>query len=194
MKKLLITALSAGLLFSANSEDINQKLDLLIQKINQLEKKVDQKDEEIDRLKKELKEQKKSIKQEDKNIEKKVKEQLAVKSCKKIGVKNLTYKYFDEIIPYYILDFDLINQYPKKIVFLEGNLFAEDDDGVKILQAFVKRKVSIEPGTSVHIHMKHLIDNDLEKYLKDSDPKKLHIYFEVIKAKFADGKYLECGL
>jgi len=110
MKRLLFLAVGATILFASN-DDINKKLDLLLQKIEQLEKKIDSKDEEIKKLKKE-------IKQNKQEVEKQVKTQLAIKSCKKIKVVNLKYEYHDEVIPYYDIEVTLKNEYPKKVVYL----------------------------------------------------------------------------
>jgi uncharacterized protein YggL (DUF469 family) len=194
MKKLLLIGLSAAVLFAATNEDIDKKLDLLIQKVEQLEKKVDQKDNEIETLKKEIQNQQREIKKSSEEVKKEVKTQLAVKSCKKIKVVNLKYKYHDEVIPYYDLTITLKNTYPKKIVYLTGNLFVEDKDGVKILQDYIQRKVDLPVGGEITIHKTHQLNSDLEKYLATENPKDLKIYFEVIKAEFADGTSLECGI
>ncbi|AZV46077.1 hypothetical protein C3L23_01955 [Nautilia sp. PV-1] len=194
MKKLLLIGLSAAVLFAASNEDINKKLDLLLQKIEQLEKKVDKKDAEINQLKQEIQTQQKEIKKSNEEVKKEVKTQLATKSCKKIKVVNLKYKYHDEVLPYYDLTVTLKNTYPKKIVYLSGNLFVEDKDGVKILQDYIKRKVDLPVGAEITIHKTHQLNSDLEKYLATENPKNLKIYFEVIKAKFADGTNVECGI
>ena len=186
MKKILITSLMGiSFLFASNNEDINKKLDLLINKINQLEKKVDEKDKKIEELQKEIKTQKKEINKE-------VKNELALKSCDKIKVSNLKYEYNGDVIPYYNLTFTLKNEYPKGIVYLVGNLFAEDKDGTIILKDYIKRKINLPVNGKVTIHKSHTLNNDLEKYLKDENPKDLHIYFKVIKAKFKDGESMEC--
>lgn len=186
MKRLLFLAVGATILFASN-DDVNKKLDLLLQKIEQLEKKIDSKDEEIKKLKKE-------IKQNQQEVEKQVKTQLATKSCKKIKVVNLKYKYYDEVIPYYDIEVTLKNEYPKKIVYLSGNLYVEDKDKVKILQDYIKRDIDLPVNGEITIKKIHTLNSELEKYLKDEDPKNLKIYFEVIKAEFADGTNIECGI
>jgi hypothetical protein len=65
---------------------------------------------------------------------------------------------------------------------------------VKILKDYVDRKIEIKPGEVAVIHKKHLINNDLEKYLKDEKPENLKIYFVVTHANFDDGSDLSCGL
>ena len=47
MKKLLFLGLVSGLLFSADLNTINQKLDLIINKLNKIEKELSIKDNEI---------------------------------------------------------------------------------------------------------------------------------------------------
>jgi len=189
MKKIFLCLGMAGLLF-AQSEDINKKLDLILQQIQQLKQEVKAKDKEIERLKKELKTQKKEIKKQ----EIKTKEQLSLKDCRKIKVLSLKYKYKNEVIPYYELTFELKNEYPKTIVRFDGNLYAEDKDGVKILKDYVDRKVEIKPGEKIVIHKKHIINNELEKYLKDERPEDLKVYFVLTHASFKDGTDLSCGL
>ncbi|ACM93163.1 hypothetical protein NAMH_0385 [Nautilia profundicola AmH] len=194
MKKLAILGLGAALLFGASSDDINKKLDLLLQKIEQLEKKVDKKDAEIEELKKEIKVQQKEIKKSNEEVKKEVKTQLAVKSCKKIKVVNMKYKYHDEVIPYYDITVTLKNEYPKKITYLSGNLYVEDKDKVKIFKDFIQRDVDLPVGGEITIKKTHQLNSDLEQYLKDEKPENLHIYFEVIRADFADGTNIECGI
>jgi len=177
-------------LFAADSADINKKLDLILQQIQQLKQEVKAKDKEIEKLKKELKTQKQEIKQQ----AKKTQEEFAIKDCKKIGVVSLDYEYKDNVLPYYNLTIVLKNNYPKTIVYLQGNLYAEDKDGTKILKDFIDRDIVIKPGESVVIKKKHMIDGELEKYLKDENPEDLKLYFVVTEAKFKDGTELKCGL
>ncbi len=188
MKKLLSICLMGAVLFASNTDEINKKLDLLLQKITELEKKVDQKDAEIEKLKNEIKKQQIEMKKQ----EEKTKREFAIKSCKKIKVTSLQYTYHNEVIPYYDLVFTLKNTYPETITFIRGSLYAEDKDGVKILQAYVNRKVNLKPGESVTIKLKHIIDSELEKYLKDEKPENLKVYFEPSRVEFANGYRLEC--
>jgi len=182
MKKLIFLILSISIVFASTNEDINKKLDLLINKINELEKKVDSKDKEIEKLKKELKKQEITTKNE-----------LAIKSCDKIKVVSLKYVYEDDgLMPYYNLTIVLKNNYPKDIKFIKGSLFAEDKDRVKILQDYISRDVNFKKNSTIVIKKTHLINNDLEKYLKDEDPKDLYIYFSPTRIEFKDGKVLEC--
>jgi len=165
------------MIFAASNEDINKKLDLLINKINELEKKVDSKDKEIEKLKKELKKQETLTKNE-----------FAIKSCDKIKVVSLKYKYENDFMPYYKLTIVLKNNYPKDIKFM----FVEDKDRVKILQDYISRDVDFKKNSTIVIKKTHMIGNDLENYLKDEDPKELYIYFSPTRIEFKDGKVLEC--
>jgi len=194
MKKLLGIGLGAVLLFAANSDDINKKLDLLLQKVEQLEKKVDQKDVEINKLKKQVQTQQKEITKSNEEVKKQVSTQLAVKSCKKIKVVSFKYKYHNDILPYYDIVMTLKNTYPKKIKYLSGNLFVEDKDKVKIFQDFIKRDVNLPVGGEITIKKSHMLNSEMEKYLKDEKPEDIHVYFEVIRADFADGTNIECGI
>ena len=90
MKKLILSALIASALFATSNDDINKKLDLLLQKIEQLEKKVEKKDSEIEKLKKELKKQQKTTQKK-----------FAIKSCNKLKVVSFNYEYHNDVIPYY---------------------------------------------------------------------------------------------
>jgi len=193
MKKIITAILLTSAVFASGSEDINKKLDLLLQKIEQLEKKVDAKDSEIRKLKQQLQKQQKEIKTNTKEVKEEFKQQLAIKSCKELKVTSFGYTYHDDIMPYYDLSVTLKNNYPKKIVFVEGNLYAEDADGVKILEDFIKRKIKISAGKSIQINKTHQVNSDLEMYLKDEKPGNLRVYFEVIKAKFSDGSVLDCS-
>ena len=73
--KFLSILVIGSLLFAANNEEINKKLDLLLNKLNSLEKKLDEKDKEIKTLKKELNKQKITTKKE-----------FAIKNCKNIKI------------------------------------------------------------------------------------------------------------
>jgi hypothetical protein len=190
MKKFLIVTLSSAVLFASNLDEINQKLDKLLSIVIQLKKQSDSQDERIKKLERAVQLQQKEIKKQETTV----KNQFAVKSCNKIKVTSFSDEYHGDIIPYYVLDFSLKNEYPKKIVYLEGNLFAEDKDGTVILQDFVKRKVDFPVGSEIKIHKKHLLNNDLENYLKDENPENLKVYFKVIKVEFEDGTNVECGL
>jgi len=188
MKKFLAMLALVSISFSANTTDIDKKLDLLLNKLDSLEKKLDQKDQEIEKLKKELKAQQKEIKKQEINTQK----EFAIKSCDKIKVVSLKYKYYDEVIPYYKLHIILKNEYPEDIRFIRGSLFAEDKDRVKILEDYISRDVKFPKNSTITIDKKHILGNDLEKYLKDADPKNLHIYFAPTRIEFKNGKVLEC--
>ena len=190
MKKILLALGIGSMLFAANDADINKKLDLILQQIQQLKQEVKAKDKEIENLKQQLNKQQQEIKKQ----EIKTKNEFAIKDCRKIKVLSLSYKYHGDVIPYYDLTYTIKNEYPKTIVYVNGNLYAEDKDGVKILKDYLDRKITLKPGESITIHKKHVINGDLEKYLKDENPQNLHLYFVVTHAKFADGTELSCGL
>jgi len=189
MKKILVLIIGAVFLFGAAREDLNKKLDELIATVMQLKKQTQSQEERIKKLEKALKIQKMTIA---KNIQNE-KNSAVMRNCKGIKVEEFYDEYVDNMIPYYNLKYRLKNTYPEKIVFIQGYVFAEDSDGVKILQDFVKRDVSLSSKESILIKKRHLLNNDLEKYLKDEDVKKLRIYFKPVKIKFADGNVLECN-
>jgi hypothetical protein len=198
MKKIISTALIVSVMFAANSDDINKKLDLILQKMNMLEKKVDQRDKEIENLKKELKEEQhkitKQVQTQQKKEKKELENKLVLSSCKNIKVSNFSYKYNDDVIPYYTLTYTLTNKYPKKIVHLKGDLIIEDKDEVKILQDYIDRDVDLAPGQSITIKKVHTVTNDMEKNLAGEKPENLKLIFEVIRADLADGGRVECGI
>ncbi|NPA12172.1 MAG: hypothetical protein GXO62_08010 [Epsilonproteobacteria bacterium] len=187
MKKL--AALLIGSLLFASSADIDKKLDLLLQKLDSLEKKLNQKDEEIEKLKSELQKQQKEIKKQE-TITKK---EFALKDCNKIRVVSLSYEYHDEVIPYYNLHIVLKNEYPYDIKYIKGSLFAEDKDRVKILQDYIDRNIDLPKGKEVAIDKRHLLNSELEKYLKDEKPENLKIYFQPTRVEFKNGKILKCS-
>jgi len=188
MKKIIFLVM-AVLVFAANNDDVDKKLDLILQKMNQLEQKVNQKDKEIEILKKKLQAQQKEITTQKETTQK----EFAIKSCDKIKVISLKYKYNGDVIPYYDLHIVLKNTYPADIKFIRGSLFAEDKDRVKILQDYISRNVNFPKNSTLKIDKKHIIDNELENYLKDSNPKNLHIYFAPTRIEFKNGKVLECN-
>ncbi len=186
MKKVVAVLFIFSVLFA--DSDINKKLDLILQKIESLEKRVKAQENEIKFLKEKMKTQESKIKTQE--IE--TKNQFAIKSCDKLKVVSLKYTYFDEIIPYYFLEIKIKNTYPKEVTFIKGTLYAEDKDRVKILEDFIERKVDIKPGKIITIKKKHLINNELENYLKDENPKNLNIYFAPTRVEFKDGSKIEC--
>jgi len=190
MKKIILIAfIATSIIFAASNDDINKKLDLLLQKIEQLERKVDKKDKEIEKLKEELHKQQKELKKQEENT----KREFAIKSCNKIKVLSLNYKYHDEIIPYYTHKIILKNEYPEGIKYMRGSLFAEDKDRVKILQDYISREVNFPRNSKIIINKKHIVGNELEKYLKDEKTENLNIYFEPTRIEFQNGKILECN-
>jgi len=189
MKKILFLVLISSFLFSSNLNTIEKKLDLILNKLNKIEKQLNIKDYEIKKLKKQLKIQEAEIKKQ--QIQ--TKKEFAIKSCDRVKVVSLKYEYYDEIVPYYKLRVVLKNKYPKDIKFIKGSLFAEDKDRVKILEDYINREVNFKANSTISIKQKHIINNDLEKYLKDENPQNLHIYFSPTRIEFKDGTVLECN-
>lgn len=199
MKKIISVLATVSVMFAANNNDeLNKKLDLILQKMNELEKKVSQRDKEIENLKKELKQEQKKIqiqvKKQEEAQKKAIENKLVLSSCKNIKVSNFSYKYHNDVIPYYILTYTLTNKYPKKIVHLRGDLIVEDKDEVKILQDYIDRNVDLAPGQSITIKKVHTVTNDMEKNLAGEKPENLKVIFEVIRADLADGGRVECGI
>jgi low affinity Fe/Cu permease len=188
MKKLILSALIVSAVFATSNDDINKKLDLLLQKIEQLEKKVEKKDSEIEKLKKELKKQQQEIKKQEQTTQKK----FAVKSCNKLKVVSFNYEYHNDVIPYYDLTIKMKNEYPFTVTFIRGSLYAEDKDKVKILQDYIERNVNIKPNETITIKKKHILTGELEKYLKDEKPENLKVYFKPTRVEFKDGEKVEC--
>ena len=187
MKKLLFALIGVSILFASN-EDINKKLDLLLNKLDTLEKKLDEKDKEIEKLKKELKAQQKEIKTQEKTT----KTELALKDCNKLQVTSFSYKYNDNVLPYYTFTVTLKNNYPYEIAKVSGNLYFDDKDGTTLVKHYLKRKLNIKPNKSVTIHGQHLITLEIEKELKNENPHNLNVYFSPTRINFKNGKSLEC--
>ena len=188
MKKLILSALIASALFATSNDDINKKLDLLLQKIEQLEKKVEKKDSEIEKLKKELNQQQQEIKKQEQTTQKK----FAIKSCNKLKVVSFNYEYHNDVIPYYDLTIKMKNEYPLTVTFIRGSLYAEDKDKVKILQDYIERDVNIKPNETITIKKKHILTGELEQYLKDEKPEDLKVYFKPTRVEFKDREKVEC--
>ncbi|WP_456479043.1 hypothetical protein [Nautilia sp.] len=193
MKKIFSVLLLFVFVSASDSTGLNDKISQLRAALQQLEKRVDSQEKRIRKLEKALNIQQKEIVKSSEKVKKEIAAKLAVKNCNNIKITSLKYTYHNEVLPYYDLSVTFKNGYPKKIVFLEGDLVAEDGDGVKILNDFVKRKISIPSGKSVTVEKTHQLNSDLEKYLKDEKPENLKIYFDLIRAEFADGTVLECN-
>ena len=84
------------------------------------------------------------------------------------------------------------NEYPLTVTFIRGSLYAEDKDRVKILQDYIERDVNIKPNETITIKKKHIIDGELDKYLKDEKPENLKVYFNPTRVEFKDGEKVEC--
>jgi len=181
MKKILFFILTISVIFASSNDDISKKLDILIQKINELEKKVDLKDKEIEKLKKELKQQEKTTKKE-----------FAIKSCNNIKVVKFKYVYHDNVLPYYDISVTLKNQYPYALKRVNGNIYFDDKDGTTFLKVYVNRKVNVKPNETFSVKTQYMISAEIEKELKNENPNNLHVYFNITKLEFANGKTLEC--
>ena len=144
MKKLFLLCLSV-ILFALNTDN-EIKLNVLENKIKSLETEIKNNKKEIEQLKKLLNIQNNKIEKSKENVKKEIVKDIRIRSCDEIKVLSLTYTYENDFVDsYYQLKFKLQNTYPKKIVFLEGDLYAEDKDGVKLLQDFIKRYITIKP-------------------------------------------------
>jgi hypothetical protein len=198
MKKLISIVAMASVMFASSSDEVNKKLDLILQKMYELEKKVENRDKQIEELKKELKESQQKlqmqVKKQQEDQKKELENRMVLNSCKNIVASNFSYKYHDDVIPYYTLTYTLTNKYPKKIVHLKGDLIIEDKDEVKILQDYIDRDVNLAPGESITIKKVHTITNDMEHELANEKPENLKLIFEVIRADLADGGRVECGI
>ncbi|WP_457560829.1 hypothetical protein [Caminibacter sp.] len=190
MKKFLIPFLFAGVLFAADNNDIDKKLDLILQQIQQLKQEVKQKDKEIEKLKKELNKQQVEIKKQAQNTQK----QFAIKNCDRLKVISYKYTYHSDVINYYTLEVTLKNDYPYAIKFIRGSLYFEDiPSHATLLQDYISRDVNLKPGESITIYKKHILTGPLEGELKDENKKDLKVYFEPSKIIFANGQRLECN-
>jgi len=181
MKKILFFVMTISLIFASSNDEISKKLDILIQKINELEKKVDAKDKEIEKLKKELKKQEITTKNE-----------FAIKSCDNIKVIKFSYNYHSNVLPYYDVSVVLKNNYPYTLKRVNGNIYFDDKDGTTLLKIYVNRKVNIKPNETFTIKTQYMISAEIEKELKNENPDNLHVYFNITKLEFANGKTLEC--
>ena len=181
MKKILTISLISGLLFASNSNDINKKIDLLINKINSLEKKVEENHKEIETLKKSLHKQKVITKKE-----------FALKSCNNIKITKFDYTYNDGIIPSYSFKFTLKNDYPYEIKKVEGSVYFDDKDGTTIVKHYIERTLNLKPSKTITISAEHLINNELEKELKNENKNNLKVYFSPTKIIFTNNKRINC--
>ncbi len=189
LKKLVLFILSAALLFGINDDEINQKLNLILQKMQQLEKKVDLKDKEIENLKKELNKQKVAIKKQ----KAQTKKEFMVNDCSKIKVSNFHYNYVDSFIPYIEVSYTLTNTYPFTISKLAGKLYIKASDGSTMMTDFISRDVKLPKGASIAVHHRHTTLSQLEKSLKDENPATVKVSFSPSTIVFSDGKQAKCG-
>jgi len=186
MKKVMMAMVVSSSVLFANSVNVSE----VLKKVNMLEQRVTHNETEIANLKKELKIKSKIIKenaktQQQQNI-------FATNKCDYITASNLKYQYEDGIIPAYNLTFDLKNGYDYDIKYVNGDLEAYDKDKVKILDFNLMRNVNMKSKSDKSIKAHHTIDDDLEYYLKDENPKNLTLKFKVRKIIFQNGKELDC--
>ena len=184
MKKLLLLAFSALLLFGASTQDIEKKLNYLIQRMNKMEKQLNSKDREIKQLKQEVKKQKIETKKE-----------FMVNSCDKIKVKDFSYIYDSTLLPYYDLTFSLQNDYPYDIAQVSGKLYVKDiSDDIKIFTQIVDKKVIIKKsGGKATIQARHPVSGQLDKVLKDEPSNNIKVIFSPSTITFTNGKKVSCG-
>ena len=184
MRKILLLVFSALLLFGASNQDIEKKLDYLMQRMNKMEKQLNSKDQEIKELKQEVKKQKIETKKE-----------FMVNSCDKIEIENFTYKYDDTLLPYYDLTYTLTNTYPYDITYISGKINVQDiEDDIKIFTDFANKKIFIgKNGGKVVIHKKHSITGELDKVLKDESANNIKVTFSPSNITFKNGKKISCG-
>jgi len=188
MKKIIFLVM-AVLVFAANDNNINEKLNLILNKLNALEKKVNQKDSEIDTLKHELQQQQKVIKKQ----KQETKKEFALKNCKNLKVVSYKYKYYDDILPYYNIEVTLKNNYPYTISKINGNIYFDDkNDGTTFLKVFIKRNITLKPQQTVTIKREYMVTSNLEKELNNENPNDLKVYFSITKLTFSNGKEMEC--
>jgi PP-loop superfamily ATP-utilizing enzyme len=183
MKKIFILLIGA-FLFASNG-NYEKMYNGIMDALNALNAKVDKQQEEIERLKKAF-----EALQKQKSPKKEVK---VINSCKKIDVKDLKYKYVNSFFPYYKISFELKNNYPNEVTYIQGYLIAEDKDKTRVLEDYIDRKVNIKSNSFVKIQKAHEIRNELEKYLKDENVKDLRIYFKPTRIEFKNKKVLECN-
>jgi len=194
MKKLILAALTGSLLFAANAQsDIDKKLDLILNKLNMLEQKVEQRDQEIKELKQQLKQQELQIKKETKKTKQQLKKQLALNNCKNLKVVSYQYKYYNNVLPYYVIQVTLKNDYPYTITSINGNIYFDDkNDGTTFLKVYINRHVTLKPHQTITLKREYMVTSSLEKELKDENPNNLNVYFSITKLEFQNGQKLEC--
>jgi len=189
MKKLVAFLLGATLLFGANDNEINQKLNLILQKMQQLENKVNSRDKEIENLKKEVKEQKVAIKKQ----KAQTKKEFMINDCSKIKVSNFHYTYVDGFIPYIEVSYTLTNTYPFTISKLAGKLYIKSQDGSTMMTDFISRDINLPKGASIKVSHRHTTLSQLEKSLKDENPATVKTSFSPVTIVFSNGKQAKCG-
>lgn len=191
MKKALFLVLIVGFLFASNNSDnndINQKLNLILNKLNLLEQQINQKNKEIETLKKQLQIQQKEIKKQAITTKK----EFAVKNCNNLKVVKFSYQYHDDILPYITFKVTLKNNYPYEITKIDGNLYFDDKDGTTLIKHYIKRKIDIKPGQSITISGQHMVITDMEKMIKNENPANLKVYFSPNIIDFKNAPALQC--
>jgi hypothetical protein len=182
MKKLLLLVISAIVLFANNNDEVNKKLNTILERMNKMEQKLNMKDKEIEKLKTEVHQQGKEAK-----------ETKLVNNCKNIKVLDFSYKYYGPVIETYDLKYTLKNLYPYDIAEISGKIYIKDRDKTTILTDYVNKKVNISKNSTINITKNHLISGDLERTLKDEKPNSLIVTFVPINITFSNGKQAKCS-
>ena len=196
MKKLVLPFITGAFLFAAGNSDINQKLDLILQNLSQIDQKIDVQDKKINTLEKKVNIQNKKLNQKIKTQQKKFHQNLAISKCNGIKVKDFSYKYHGEVLPYYVFNYKLVNTYPKTIIYIEGEVKIQDKDGTNLISDFIKRKnvnIPANGGILPIVNKQHTVIADMEKELNGENTKNLSIMFEPTKIVFSDASKLSCG-
>jgi DNA repair exonuclease SbcCD ATPase subunit len=183
MKKIMFVMVVLSSMLFANNVDLNS----VLQKLDMLEKKVSNNEKEISELKTKLK---KKTEEMEKNA-KKYNIFEAVK-CDYISVSDLKYRFIDDLIDAYSLNFNLKNDYDYDIKYINGDLEAYDKDKVRILNFNLLRDINVKSKETQSVKAHHPIESELEYYLKDENPKNLTIKFKVRKIIFQNGRELNC--
>jgi len=188
MKRLLAILVIVSISFGASTDEIDKKLNLLLNKLDMLEKQINQKDKEIEQLKQELKIQQKEIKHQEVTTKK----EFEVKSCDNLKVTNVKYQYHDNVLPYLTFRVSLKNNYPYEVTHIKGNIYFDDKDGTTFIKHFIDRKVDIKPGESIIISAESMIISDIGKEIKNENPKDLKVYFSPDVIDFKKAPELKC--
>ena len=185
MKKLIVLMfILSSFAFSANNNDIEQKLNMIIERMNKMQKQLDSKDQEIKKLKQEVKKQKVETKKE-----------FLVNSCDKIKVINFNYIYHENggIVPYYTLVITLKNTYPYAIKKFAGKLLLKDQSDTTMLTEYIESSKTFLKNGNITIKKNHMINSQLESSMKSESPSNIKAIFSPSAILFSNGKKAQCG-